>query len=148
MLTVRNRLFPFYSGMLNDFFEKDLSDINSPDYANNHSTLPSVNIKETDDAFEVYMAAPGMEKKDFIVNLENDVLSISAEKKDEQAKEEKGKFTRKEYRYSSFKRSFSVPREIADSSKISATYVNGELKITVPKREEVKPQPAKTIDIE
>ena len=148
MITVKNRLFPFYSGLLNDLFPKDLSDFNSPDYAQSQSTLPAVNIKDTDNAFEVYMAAPGMEKKDFIVNFENDVLSISAEKKEEKTEEEKGKYSRKEYSYSSFKRSFSVPRELVDSSKISASYLNGELKITVPKREEVKPQPAKTIEIE
>ena len=99
-------------------------------------TVP-VNIKETDKNYSIEIVAPGFEKTDFKVSLEQQLLTISAEKKNE-VKEENEKQIRKEYSYRSFKRSFTLD-EKTDGTKIDAKYVNGVLTLNLPKKEEVKP---------
>ena len=95
-----------------------------------------VNIKETDKNYNIDVIAPGFEKADFKVNLDQDILTISAEKKDE-VKNEGEKEIRREYSYRSFKRSFTLDEKI-DAAGIEAKYVNGILTLNLPKREEVK----------
>ena len=95
-----------------------------------------VNISETGTAYNLEVVAPGFEKADFKINLEENVLTISAEKKEE-SKEENKKQIRKEYNYRSFKRSFTIDEKI-DVSAIDATYVNGVLTLNLPKKEIVK----------
>lgn len=107
---------------------------------------PAVNVKETDEGFQVELAAPGLVKEDFNIELDNDLLVISSEKKSESESEEKGKYTRKEFSYTSFKRSFTLP-ETADANKIEASYENGMLLIKLPKKEEAKVQPKRLIEI-
>jgi len=98
--------------------------------------IPAVNIKEENDKFILEMAAPGMKKSDFHINLENDVLTISSEKKEE--KEEKQEnYTRREFYYNTFSRSFNLPESV-DAEKIKADYKNGILSITLPKKEETR----------
>lgn len=108
------------------------------------STAP-VNIKETDKNYSIDIVAPGFEKTDFKVSLEQQLLTISAEKKNE-VKEENEKQIRKEYSFRSFKRSFTLDDK-TDSTKIDAKYVNGVLTLNLPKKEEVKPV-AKEINIQ
>lgn len=111
------------------------------------TSIPAVNIKESEDSFNVAVAAPGMAKDDFNIELDNDVLTISSEeKKEEESSDNNGRFTRKEFSYRSFKRAFSLPDSV-DSSKISASYNNGVLEIELPKKEEAKVQPKRLIDI-
>jgi HSP20 family protein len=111
----------------------------------NQGTLPAVNISENKEEFTIEVAAPGLEKKDFSVDLSNNMLTISSQK--EFSSEEKDeKVLRREYSYTSFKRSFSLP-EGADSNKIKASYKDGILSVTVPKREEAKEKPARQISI-
>ena len=107
---------------------------------------PSVNIVEHDNHFSMQLAAPGLEKNDFNIRIEQDHLVVSAEKKAE--KEESGpKFTRREFNYSSFKRSFLLDDTIQREG-ISAAYENGVLIITLPKKEETWKKPeTKTIEI-
>ena len=105
-----------------DWFEKEFS-----------RRVPAVNIKENGKEFTVELAVPGFAKSDFKVNVENDVLTISAEKQDEK-KEENERFTRKEFSYSSFSRSFTLPPS-ASGEKIGAKYENGVLKLALPKKE-------------
>ncbi len=107
--------------------------------------LPAVNIKETDDQYEIKMAAPGLEKNDFKVDVNGTMVTISAEK-DEKKEEKEEDYTRKEYSYTSFSRSFTLPDNI-DASKIDATYVNGELKLLLPKKEEAKKTSHKSIAV-
>jgi HSP20 family protein len=95
-----------------------------------------VNIKEKEKGYQVEVVAPGFEKNDFKVNIEQDTLTISAEKKEE-AKNENEKQIRKEYSYRSFKRSFTIDEKI-DASGIEAKYVNGVLTLNLPKKEQVK----------
>lgn len=111
------------------------------------TSIPAVNIQETDEDFLVEVAAPGKVKEDFNIELDNDVLTISAEEKQEKETSEKsGKFTRREFSYSTFKRAFSLPDSV-DSGKISASYNNGVLEIAIPKREEAKVQAKRMIAI-
>ncbi|HET8885337.1 MAG TPA: Hsp20/alpha crystallin family protein [Salinimicrobium sp.] len=112
------------------------------------STIPAVNITENEDNFIVEVAAPGKEKKDFNIELNNDVLTISSEEKNEnENKEENGRVTRREFSYSSFKRAFNLPESV-NNDMISAVYTNGVLMITLPKKEEAKVQPKRMIEIE
>lgn len=109
--------------------------------------IPAVNIQETEDGFNVDVAAPGMRKENFNIELDKDVLTISSEdRKEKETEAKEGKFTRKEFSYSSFKRAFSLPDSV-DTEKISASYTNGVLEITLPKREEAKVQPKRMIDV-
>lgn len=111
------------------------------------TSIPAVNIMETEDGFNVEVAAPGMTKEDFNIELDNDVLTISSEdKKENETSDKNGRYTRKEFSYSTFKRAFSLPDSV-DSGKISASYNNGVLAIALPKKEEAKVQAKRLIDI-
>jgi HSP20 family protein len=112
-----------------------------------NTTLPSVNIKEDHDQFSVELAAPGFSKSDFNIELNNNVLTISSDKKIENETKEGENFSRKEFSYQSFSRSFSLPNTI-DEEQIKAQYENGILILTLPKKDEAKPKPAIQINIE
>ena len=104
------------------------------------ANIPAVNIKENGNHYTVSLAAPGLKKEDFKIDMEGNMLTISSEK--EESKEEKDeKFTRKEYSYSSFSRSFSLPEDVRQEA-IEARYENGELKITLPRKDNGKKTPA------
>jgi HSP20 family protein len=107
--------------------------------------MPSVNIVEGKDDFRIEVAAPGLEKNDFKINLENNVLTISSEKEDTNEQKEE-RYMRREFSYSSFRRSFSLPGTV-EADKIAANHSNGVLNITIPKKEEAKVKPAKQIEI-
>ncbi len=128
----------------NNFFNDDMLDWTNSNYSDTNTTLPRVNIKETDDEFFIELAAPGMKKEDFNINYENDKLCISSEAKKSDDNE---KYTRHEFSYQAFKRTFGVSHKLVDSEKINAKYEDGILCISLPKREEVKPKPAKKIAI-
>ena len=145
-LLKRNEYVPTWSNFFNDFLNRDWNDWSLQNFSDTNTTLPSVNIKDSNDAFEVEMAAPGMDKKDFNIELNNDLLTISSEKKSEKETKEAGTYTRKEYSYQSFSRSFTLPG-IVEHDKISAKYENGVLRINIPKKEEAKPKPVKQISI-
>jgi HSP20 family protein len=99
-------------------------------------TVPAVNINEDDIEFVVSLAAPGMNKNDFKIDLDGNILSISSEKEENKEEKEK-KFTRKEYSYTSFNRSFTLPAEV-NKEKIEARYEDGVLRLILPKNEEAK----------
>lgn len=107
---------------------------------------PAVNIKEGKDSFKIEVAAPGLSKKDFKIDIDNDLLTISSEKKEENQEKDGEKYMRREFSYCSFRRSFSLP-ETVDSDKIKASHKDGVLEITIPKREEAKVKPPRSIDI-
>lgn len=146
MLIKRNDSYPSFSNLFGDFFDKAFSDWNSTNFSLTNTTLPAVNIQESKDDFLVSMAVPGMSKKDFKLDLSDNILTISSEKKEEK-KEEEQNYTRKEYSYQSFSRSFTLPKNVVNDEKISAKYENGELKILIPKKEEAKPKKPKLISI-
>jgi HSP20 family protein len=128
------------------FFENDLFDWSNRNYSNTNTTLPSVNIKESNEDFEVEVAAPGFTKTDFKIELNHDLLTVSSEKEIENEMKEGQQFSLREFSYQSFSRSFTLPNS-ADSEKIGAKYENGILRIIIPKKEEARPKPARQIAI-
>ena len=136
----------YFPSIFDRFFNNDLMDWNLGNFSSTDTSLPAVNVKEDDNEFEIDVAAPGMSKNDFKINFQNNVLTISSEKKEEK-EDKKESYTRKEFSYQSFQRSFTVAENAVDSDKISAKYDNGILHITLPKKEEIKPKPMREIKI-
>ncbi len=138
--------YPTSPSFFDKFFEGNLMDWNNSNFSNTDTTLPAVNVKENGDAFVIEVAAPGMTKDDFKVNYDNGNLTISSERKNEK-NEERENYTRREFSYQSFQRSFTVPENVVSGEKIGASYKDGILIINLPKREEVKPKPSREIKI-
>ena len=132
--------------LLDRFFDGEMFDWTNRNFSNTNTTLPSVNIKENADAFTVEVAAPGFDKGDFKLELNHNTLTISSDKKVEKETKEGEFFTKREYSYQSFTRSFTLP-QIADGERIVASYENGILSVSIPKKEEAKPKPTRTIEI-
>lgn len=151
-LVKRNGLFPTMgsksvNSFFDDFITKDLFDWTDKNFAELGSNLPSVNLKETDTHIEVELAAPGMKKEDFKVEIENDVLIISSEKEEEKEEvRKKDNYIRKEFNYQSFCRTFSLP-ETANENKIEANYKDGILHVVIGKKEGTKKRILKNIPI-
>lgn len=138
----RNSLLPSSTSLFDDFFTRDLFDWSRTE---GNGLVPRVNIKEEDDGFGVEIAAPGMKKDDFRVQLDNDMLTVSSEVSNNQ-QEEKDNYTRKEFSYHAFRRSFYLPNTV-EADKINAKYEDGILSLWIPKKEEAKKKPSRTISI-
>jgi len=128
MNLVRMRNYPSLLNFVDHLFEGNIDESN-----NCSKCVPLTNIIENEKSFNVDIAIPGVEKKDVKIGIENNLLTVSSEKKEEKNEEEKN-FTRKEFVYNSFSRSFTLPK-IIDAEKIKANYENGILKIELPKKE-------------
>ena len=135
-----------YPSLFDRFFDNDLLDWSNKNFSSTQTTLPSVNVKESNSNFEVELAVPGFDKSDFKIELNHNVLSVSSEKKVENETKDDQNFTCREFSYQSFSRSFTLPN-IADGEKIEANYNNGILKVTIPKKEEVISKQSRLIDI-
>lgn len=110
-----------------------------------NSNVPSVNIKENETDFEVELAVPGFKKDNFNIEIDDNILTISSEVESENEAAE-GNYTRREFSYASFKRSFSLP-ETVNEDEINANYKDGILRLSLPKRDEALPKPKRLIDI-
>lgn len=130
-----------------DFMTRDLFDWSNSNFSSTGTTLPAINIKETDNNFVVEVAAPGMRKEDFKVELENNLLTISSERKEEHVKNDGEKYSKREFSYQSFHRSFSLPQGMVNEDKIEAKYKDGVLHLIIPKVEEAKKKAPRTIRI-
>ncbi len=130
----------FDGGLMEKFFNAPLDEFFGLGKVMN---VPAVNVSETDNEFSLTIAAPGLDKKDFKVDAYDDMLTISAEKEREEKSE---RYNRREYNYSSWSRSFTLP-ENCDAAKINAEYKNGELKIVIPKMEIKQPKKVKNISV-
>lgn len=142
----RNHGFPTFAKVVNDIFNEDFVKNLDENLSVWNGSQPAVNVKEDADGFALALAAPGYGKEDIEIKIEENVLTISSEKKDEATTKEGEKFTRKEFKYAAFKRTFTLP-DTVDATKIEANYDNGILNISIPKKEEAKPLPARTIAI-
>jgi HSP20 family protein len=130
---IRNAFFSELPALFDDLFVKDLFHL-QPSKHSNH--LPAVNVKDTTKAYEIEVVAPGMEKKDFKVEVKDNTLFISAKKENNtEEKDKEDRYVRKEFGFYSFTRSFVLPQDTVDSGNISAAYKDGILNITVPKKE-------------
>jgi len=137
--TITKRNFrPFYMGSIfdDDFF---------PVMSNNVSSMPAVNIKEDDKEFMLDLAVPGIDKKDLKIDINEDVLTISSETKNE-SEENKDGYKRKEFSYTSFCRSFQIPENV-NREKIEANYKDGILSVSLPKFEEEKNKISRQVNI-
>ncbi len=141
-----SNLFPSLPSLLEDFFSRDWADsrVGSRGF---DSTLPAVNVRETNDNFAIEVAAPGMKRDDFKVELDNNVLTISSQREEKQEQQQDENYTRREFNYQYFQRSFTLPENKVEGEKIAARYADGILHITVPKKEEAKVKPIKQITI-
>lgn len=133
--------------LFDDLFARDLFNWNVGNNSSTNTTIPAVNIKETNDHFEVEMAAPGMSKNDFKVELDGNTLIITSEKQQEKEEKENERYTQREFSYQSFQRTFQLSKDVVDMDKIQAKYENGVLNLIIPKKEEVKPKPPRMIQI-
>jgi len=131
----------FDGGLMEKFFNAPLDEFFSLGKVMN---VPAVNVSETEKEFSLTIAAPGLDKKDIKVDAYDDMLTISAEK--EEKEEKSGRYNRREYNYTSWSRSFTLP-ENCDAGKINAEYKNGELKIIIPKMEIKQPKKVKNISV-
>jgi HSP20 family protein len=133
-----------FPSLIDEFFGGDVFPGFFLDFDKRMAT-PAVNIIESKDDYRIEVAAPGLDKADFRINVENNVLTISAEKEEKQEDKDE-RFMRREFNYASFSRSFTLP-ESMDTEKISAKHKDGVLNVVIPKREESKEKPARTIKI-
>ena len=138
-----DNLFP---SLFDNLFSRDWMDWNNSNFSSTNTTLPAVNLSENDKEYTIEVAAPGMKKEDFNISMDNNQLHISSEVKNEKETKDDN-YYRKEFSYQSFKRSFNLPMERVNDNKISAKYKDGILCIHLPKRDEVKTKPSRTISI-
>ena len=133
-----------------NLFPSFLDDMARPDWFGGlerlSDTVPAVNIKEQDKAFALELAVPGMKKEDFKIELDKDVLTVSAEVSNETKSEEDAVYSRREFKYASFKRVFTLPKAI-DKDQINASYTDGVLNLTLPKLEAAIPAPKRLVEI-
>lgn len=129
---------PVFTSLIDDLFLNQ-------DWSHIHRDVPAVNILEVDDRFTIELAAPGKKKEDFTIELEDGLLTISSEV-ESKSTETVTSYTRKEFGFSSFRRSFNIPDTVL-SDKIHAHYKDGILTVSLPKKEEALPQPKKMISI-
>lgn len=138
----RNNGFSNFNSILNDIFSDDFFTQRPVE-----GRLPAVNIKQSETDYGLELAIPGLSKEDIKISVDKDVLTISSEiEQQEEEKDEQGRYTRKEFSFHSFKRSFTLPKTV-DSEKIEAKVENGVLFLNLPKREEALPKPARFIEI-
>lgn len=138
----QNNLENVLNGLFTDF-DKNFYASGRPTFS---KKLPAVNIFETKDDFQIELAAPGLLKKEIKIDLEENILRISGKKITEKKEGEEKKYTLREFNFSDFERSFTLPETI-DNQGISAKFENGILILTLAKKEEAKPLPPRTVAI-
>ncbi|MGI9533093.1 Hsp20/alpha crystallin family protein [Lutimonas sp.] len=133
-----------WAGLIDELFSENVHPAKNSNF-NEGLSQPKVNIKESDDSFILEMAVPGYKKSDFQVGIENEELTIAAELKTDKDKKVEN-YSRREFSYASFKRTFLLPETVEDNG-IKASYEDGILLVSIPKKEEAKPKPARAIEI-
>ncbi len=135
-----------YPNVLDRFFDNAVKGEKLNRTSNSGSTMPSVNVVESTDAFLIEVAAPGYTKEDFNIELDDDVLVLSVEIEQNKELKEGERYTKHEFLYHSFKRSFTLP-ELVEKGQINAKYESGILYVSIPKKEEAKPVPVRSIKV-
>ena len=144
LVKFRKPRLPWYDTMFTDLLGTDRLLTN--DFFMDKKWVPAMNVKETDDRFEIEIAAPGFTKKDFNLSIENGVLRIEAENKEEMEKKEDD-YTRREFNYNSFYRSFTLPENVNEEEMIDATYKRGILKLVLNKLHVDEITPKRVIEV-
>ncbi len=135
---------PWYPSFMERFMEKDFKNLLQT--VSPEATVPAVNVRETENEFLVEVAAPGMKKDDFDIEMEDNTLIISCERREEKEETEEN-YTRKEFNYRSFHRTFDIPRHMINRDGIDAKYEDGILFIHLPKTPEAKTRPHRKIKV-
>ena len=125
---------PTLPALFNELFTRDLFNWDTFNNSASNTTIPALNLRETNEEYLVELAAPGLSKEDFKVDLEGNRLSISSEFRSEPEDQQNGKYTSREFSYQSFKRTLLLPDGLVNEDGINARYENGLLYITIPKR--------------
>ncbi len=136
---------PVWSGLLGNFWGyPGYSKMERNSESSPGMQVPAVNVKENEDGYTLELAAPGMNKEDFRVEVHNNQLTLSSEKQVQTESGEGTSYSRREFGFQAFTRSFRLPEQVAQD-KIEAKYVNGILSVQIPKKEEAKPKPVRSI---
>ena len=133
--------------LVNELITKDLWNYGLDNNSVTGTTIPAVNIRETNDSFLVEMAAPGLKKEDFKIELNGNTLTITSDKNQEELNKADERFVKREFSYQSFNRVFTLSKDGVDSEGIQARYQNGVLELVIPKKEEAKKKGPRTIQI-
>ena len=133
--------------LFNDFFSRDLWNWGLANNSTTNTTIPAINIREDNDNFYVEVAAPGMKKDDFKVEIDGSTLTIRSERENREETKDGEKYSRKEFSYQSFQRVFELPAHVVDADHIEAKYENGLLHLVIPKKEEAKQRPPRMIQV-
>jgi HSP20 family protein len=133
--------------LFDDLFNRDLFNWGSNNFSETNTSVPAVNIRETADNFAVEVAAPGMTKNDFKIELDGNTLTISSDKGNQTEQREDERYSLREFSYQSFQRTFNLLKDVVDIDRIEAKYDNGILHLLIPKKEEAKQRPPRQIQI-
>ena len=133
--------------VFDDFLNRDIFNWGSSNFSDTNTTIPAVNIKETADNYEVEVAAPGMTKKDFKVQLDGNVLTITSEMSSQKEESEEVRYSTREFSYQSFSRTFNLQKDVVDTEKLVAKYEDGVLHLLIPKKENAKQKQPRLIEI-
>ncbi len=147
MTLVKHSVRPKLGYFFDDFLSQDLFNWNNNNYSSTNTNLPAVNILEQEDSYIVEMAAPGMTKEDFHIEMKNNLLTIRSENSNNNELSENQRYALREFSYQSFHRSFELNKKVVDDSNIQANYSDGILRIVLPKTAEAKPKPPRMIEV-
>jgi len=148
LVNTNGNSFSSIPSLLNSLLTDDWFDSSLTNWRSARASMPAVNVRESNDDFVIEVAAPGMKRADFKIELDNNVLTISSaaeENRDE--KDNAAEYMRREFNYQAFQRSFSLPEAKVEGGKISAKYIDGVLYVTIPKREDAKLKPVRQITV-
>lgn len=140
LIKVNRRRFPWLGDDVSGW-------LNTNDWFSDEESLPAMNVKETDNNFEIELAVPGFSKKDIEVSMENDMLHVSAHKSKEEVEENDKGYTRKEFSYNEFDRKLKLPTTVNPEKEVKATYKDGILSLRLAKSAAAKEPPKKVIEI-
>lgn len=140
-------LLNHFPTLFDDFLNRDIFNWGLTNFSDTNTTIPAVNIKETTDDYEVEVAAPGMTKKDFKVQLEGNMLTISSERTTGKEEKDDVRYSSREFSYQSFSRTFTLQKDVVDTEKIQAKYEDGILHLLIPKKEHAKQKQPRLIEI-
>lgn len=140
----RSSAFPF---IFDDFLSRAAYHPGLATDAKTNATIPAINIKETAENYAVEVAAPGMNKKDFSIQVKGSLLTIRSEKTIEKEEVDQSTYTTREFSYQSFERTFNLPKDTVDANKIEAKYEDGILYVTIPKKEKELDKEPRLIEV-
>lgn len=143
----RNSLLNQLPSFFDAFLSNEALNWGQSNYSDTNTTIPAINIKETGNHYEVELAAPGMHKNDFKIQLDGNVLTITSEKSLTREESKEVRYTLREFSYQSFQRRFNLQKDVVDADRIEAKYQDGVLQLIIPKKEAAKQMEPRLIEV-